>query len=46
MTSKQSVVKSVINLMYTNSTFSMQRKFEKASVLMVEKGGSYPIFTA
>lgn len=38
MTSKQSVVKSVINLMYTNSTFSMQRKFAKASVLMVEKG--------
>lgn len=39
MTSKQTVVKSIINLMYTNSTFSMQRKFKKASVLLVEKGG-------
>jgi hypothetical protein len=39
MTSKQDVVKSIINLMYTNSTFSMQRKFKKASVLLVEKGG-------
>ena len=38
MTSKQAAVKSIINLMYTNSTFSMQRKFEKACVLMVEKG--------
>lgn len=39
LSSKQSTVKDIINLMYTNSTFSMQRKFKKASVLLVEKGG-------
>jgi hypothetical protein len=37
MTSKQVAVKSIINLMYTDSTFSMQRKHQIASVLMVEK---------
>lgn len=35
-TSKQEAVKSIVKLMYTNSTFSMQRKYEKACVLMVE----------
>ena len=43
LTSKQVVVRDVVNLMYAKSTFSMQRKFKKASVLLVEKGGSYPI---
>lgn len=40
-TSKQSLVKNIINLMYTDSTFSMQRKYKKACELMVETGGSY-----
>lgn len=38
LTSKQSAVKSIVELMYTNSTFSMQRKYQKACALLVEKG--------
>lgn len=36
-TSKKSVVQSIVELMYTNSTFSMQRKYQKACALLVEK---------
>ncbi len=37
-TSKCSTIQAIINLMYVDSTFCMQRKYENACAFMVEKG--------